>query len=69
VYALTSSRQENEELKAEYQRLQVSYQELERIRDGLQQNENLYYTNMTDAQKELELSKSQASCNYFTCLF
>jgi len=57
------SRQENEELQAEYQRLQASYHELERIRDGLQQNENMHYTNVTDAQKELELSKSQASCN------
>jgi len=60
---ICSSRQENEELRAEYQRLQTSYQELERIRDDLEHNENLHYTNLTDAQKELELSQSQASSN------
>jgi len=62
VCFVRSSRQENEDLKAEYQRLQASYDEVERIRDGLQQNENLHHSNLTDAQKELELSKSQASC-------
>jgi len=50
-------------LKAEYQRLQASYEELERIKNSLQENENMHYTSVTDVQKELELSKSQASCS------
>ena len=64
VCFVCSSRQENEDLKLEYQRLQESYWELERIRDGFQENKNLHYINVTDTEQELELSKSQACCNY-----
>lgn len=55
------SRQENDELKVQYQLLKASYQELEQIRDSLQENENLHHSNLTDAQKELDLSKSELS--------
>ena len=48
----------------EYQRLQQSYWDLEQIRDSLQENKSLHYANVTDTEQELELSKSQASCNY-----
>jgi len=64
VCIVCSTRQENESLKLEYRRLQQSYLELEQIRDSLQENRNLRYTNVTDTEQELELSKSQASCNY-----
>jgi len=63
VCFVCSSRQENDELKVQYQLLKASYQELEQIRDSLQENENLHHSNLTDAQKELDLSKSEVSCN------
>jgi len=52
----------------EYQRLEESYRTLERIRDDLQENENLHQSNLTDAQKELESSQSHVSLKafYFT---
>lgn len=61
------SRQENEDLKADYQHLQASYEELERIKNSLQENGDINYTNLTDAQTELELSNSRASCKYLVC--
>jgi len=67
LWIVFSTRQENEDLKLEYQLLQESYLELERIRDSLQEK-NLHYTNVTDVEQELELSKSQASCNYLPVL-
>jgi len=69
IYFVCSSRQENEELKAEYQRLQASYEELELIRGSHQENENVHHTSLTVAQNELDLSKSQASCNYLLVRF
>lgn len=53
------SRRQNDDLKEEYSRLQESYRELEQLKDRLQNSENFYHLNLTDAQKELDFTKSE----------
>ena len=56
---LHRSRRQNEDLKEEYNRLQESYRELEHLKEQLQSSEISYHSNLTDAQKELELTKTE----------
>jgi len=59
------SRCENYQLKEEYSRLQESYRALEQLKTKLQSSESTWQINVTDAQKQAELTHDEVSIYRF----
>lgn len=59
------TRKENAALKADYARLQESYKDLEELKDKLQNNEEIWRINLTDAQKDAENTKAEVGIYVF----
>jgi DNA repair exonuclease SbcCD ATPase subunit len=58
---MKQSRRQNDELKADYVRLQESYRQLEQLKLNVEERENACHVNLTDAQKDIELTRIQLS--------
>ena len=55
------SRRENQQLQTDYGKLQESYNELEQLKDKLENKEETWKLNLTDSQKESENTKDEVS--------
>ncbi|XP_050414205.1 sarcolemmal membrane-associated protein isoform X2 [Patella vulgata] len=55
------SRRENLQLSSEYNKLQESYKHLEALKKKLENNEMMWQVNLTDAQKDAEMTKNELS--------
>ncbi|XP_050414210.1 sarcolemmal membrane-associated protein isoform X7 [Patella vulgata] len=53
------SRRENLQLSSEYNKLQESYKHLEALKKKLENNEMMWQVNLTDAQKDAEMTKNE----------